>query len=300
MNRLKSSRELSTDELRRFIVEQRMVNRKARLEHFRKTGRIDPIGVAVSDPLDSASDVKYLKQVTSRTRKQTQRRILDVLLLLIEITAVIGLVFILVNGVNMLKDLNRQVLGVIQQSTLTPTPLIMAVVLPSGHLPPDAQGAVRPNEAEIPQHLQPLVQSISNIPLPTPGPEQVVRIQITAINVDAPVVQGDGWEQLKKGVGQHIGSANPGQRGNVVLSGHNDVFGEIFRELDKLKPGDKVVLFTSQRTYTYIVSSNQIVEPTNIEALKPTIDPTVTLISCFPYQVDNQRIVVTAILKNEE
>ena len=73
-------------------------------------------------------------------------------------------------------------------------------------------------KSEIPQHLQPLVQSLVNIPLPTPGPEQANRIQIPAIGIDAPIVQGDGWETLKKGVGQHIGSADPGEKGNVVLS----------------------------------------------------------------------------------
>ncbi len=40
-----------------------------------------------------------------------------------------------------------------------------------------------------------------------------MRIEIPALKVDAPVVQGDGWEQLKKGVAQHIGSANPGEGG---------------------------------------------------------------------------------------
>ncbi|MEJ5202709.1 MAG: class D sortase, partial [Anaerolineales bacterium] len=135
------------------------------------------------------------------------------------------------------------------------------------------------------------------LPVPTPGPEQAVRIQIPAINVDAPVVQGDGWEQLKKGVGQHIGTPNPGQTGNIVLSAHNDVFGEIFRDLDRLKKGDQVVLFTSQRTYTYIVQRVQIVEPTYVEVMSPSQEPIVTLISCYPYMKNDKRIVVSAVLQ---
>ena len=119
---------------------------------------------------------------------------------------------------------------------------IVAIVLPSGHTPPTTAGGARPNEAEIPEHLRPLVQSLANIPLPTPGPEQAIRIQVPALNVDAPVVQGDGWEQLKKGVAQHLPSTNPGKAGNMVLSAHNDIFGEIFRNLDKLKPGDEVIV----------------------------------------------------------
>ena len=174
----------------------------------------------------------------------------------------------------------------------------MAVVLPSGHTPPDAQGNTRPNEAEIPEHLRPLVQSLANLPAPTPSTEQAVRIEIPSIKVDAPVVQGDGWEQLKKGVAQHIGSANPGQTGNVVLSAHNDVYGELFRHLDRLQPGDVVRLHTQQRLYEYLVDRTQIVKPTAVEVMASTGSPTVTLISCYPYLVNSQRIVVFARLQN--
>jgi sortase A len=170
-------------------------------------------------------------------------------------------------------------------------------VLPSGHTPPDSPGGTRFNEAEIPEHLRPLVQSLYNVPLPTPGPEQAVRIQVPAISVDAPIVQGDGWEQLKKGVGQHLGTSNPGERGNLVLSAHNDIFGEIFRDLDRLRPGDLVIVHTNQRAYTYIVVDTRLVEPTAVEVMDHTPQPTATLISCYPYLKDNQRIVVIARLQ---
>jgi sortase A len=125
-----------------------------------------------------------------------------------------------------------------------------------------------------------------------------MRIQIQVINVDAPVVQGDSWDQLKKGVGQHVGSADPGQVGNVVLSAHDDVFGEIFRNLDRLQPGDQVLLFTAQQQFVYIVTSSQIVAPTQVDLMNPTSAPTLTLISCYPYMVDKNRIVVFAKLQN--
>ena len=166
----------------------------------------------------------------------------------VEILAVLGLAGLMLNWFGLLQSLNQEVVVALIQETLTPTPLITAIVLPSGHTPPTAPGGAQPNEAEIPEHLRPLVQSIANLPLPTPGPGQAIRIQIQAISVDAPVVQGDSWEQLKKGVGQHVGSADPGQAGNVVLSAHDDVFGEIFRNLDHLQPGDQVVLFTAAAT----------------------------------------------------
>jgi len=116
--------------------------------------------------------------------------------------------------------------------------------------------------------------------------------------LDAPIVVGDGWEQLKKGVGQNVSSVNPGQTGNLILSAHNDIFGELFRDLDKLNPGDEVIVYTSQRAYVYIINQTQVVEPTRVDLMAQTQEPVVTLISCYPYMVDNQRIVVTAILED--
>jgi sortase A len=129
--------------------------------------------------------------------------------------------------------------------------------------------------------------------IPTPGPAQARSIFIPSLwNDAAPIVQGDGWEQLKKGVGQFIGSTNPGERGNLILSAHNDIFGELFRDLDQLKPGDEILIQTSTQDYSYFVTGTRIVEPTEVSVLEPTAKPTITLISCYPYLVDNQRIVV--------
>jgi sortase A len=120
---------------------------------------------------------------------------------------------------------------------------------------------------------------------------------ISAINIDAPVVQGDSWEQLKKGIAQHIGTGDPGQSGNMVVSAHNDIFGELFRELDRLKPGDEVQVFTASQKFTYRVTGTRLVQPTEVSVMNPTVSPTLTLISCYPYLVDTQRIIVFAELK---
>jgi sortase A len=300
MARKRPAEELSTEELRRLLIERQRSERRSRLDHFRRTGRVIPV-----EPAPTRAEIDSLRSVPledqaqkiEEERKSKRKRWVDRLLLVVEVAAVLGLVWIAYTGFNVLRSLNREVSSVLQQPTLTPTPLIMAVVLPSGHTPPDSPGGARPNEAEIPEHLRPLVQSIADLPVPTPGPQQAIRLQIPAIKVDAPVVQGDGWEQLKKGVGQLLNTPDPGEDGNIVLSAHNDVFGEIFRHLDELQPGDEVILFTSQRTYTYVITDSQIVEPTQVEVIEPTSDPTLTLISCYPYMVDKKRIVVSASLK---
>jgi sortase A len=301
MAKKRTPEELSVDELRWMLVEKRRTVRQERLERYRRTGRVVVVAPDAESSLDNLHSGILEDENTSDqgdAPHSRRRRFLDYFLLVIEVAAVAGFIFVLFNGLNLIRELNQEVAAALEQPTLTPTPLIVAVVLPSGHTPPNAEGGTRPNDAEIPEHLRPLVQSLANIPVPTPGPEQAIRVQIPAISIDAPVVQGDGWEQLKKGIGQHIPSSNPGKQGNLVLSAHNDIFGEIFRDLDKLKPGDEVVVFTNERAYTYLVDDSQIVEPTAVEVLGPTKQATITLISCYPYMVDDQRIVVTARLKS--
>jgi len=298
MPRRKAPEDMSVEELRRLLIEKRRGARRERLEHFKRTGRV--VDVTPDILAESTPVVDTLEETTDQARvpASKRRRVMDRVLLAVEVLAVVGLVGVLISGMGILRDLNEEVASALIQETLTPTPLVMAVVLPSGHTPPDAQGNTRPNIDEIPAHLQPMVQSLANLPVPTAAPDQAIRIQIPAIDIDAPVVQGDGWEQLKKGVGQNFGSTNPGQNGNVVLSAHNDVYGELFRYLDKLASGDQVILYTQQRQYVYVVDRTAIVEPTAVEVMASTGSPTVTLISCYPYLVDKQRIVVFARLQN--
>ncbi len=299
----KRPEDLSSEELRRLLLEKRRTARQQHLERFRRTGR----AVMLAPDLPPTALDEWGSQPAAEAKDQgpesppvrsRRRRFLDGLLLCVEVLAVVGLAGILFNGFGLLRTLNQEVSAALMQDTLTPTPLITAVVLPSGHTPPTSPGGVQPNDAEIPAHLRPLVQSLANLPVPTPGPQQAVRIQIPAIGVDAPIVQGDAWEQLKKGVGQHPGSADPGQTGNVVLSAHDDVFGEIFRDLNQLQPGTQVILYTTQQQYVYVVTGSQIVSPTQVEVMNPTSDPTATLITCYPYMVDTKRIVVFARLQN--
>lgn len=296
----KDPRELSVNELRRLLIEKRRSGRHERIERYRETGRIvrlvsdeeettwddirttSPAGEGPQDPVDE-------------TRKRG-KRVVDGFLLTVEILAVLGLIFVLFNGLDILQELNREVALALEQPTLTPTPLIVAVVLPSGHTPPNSPGGSRPNIEEIPEHLQPVVQSYGEIPIPTQGPQHAIRLQIPKINQDVPIVEGDGFEQLKKGVGHHINSANPGESGNVVLSAHNDIHGEIFRHLDQLEAGDLIIIFSERQSYTYVVEDVLFVEPTQVEYLASTGGPTATLISCYPYMIDNKRIVVTANL----
>ena len=292
----KRPEDLALQEIRFLLVEKRRAWRNLRLEHFQRTQRVIPFANEWNTV--EMLDNRLVPGTRARHISGSRRAWLDYVLVGIEFLAIIGIIAVVISNLAALDTLNRNVSAALLQPTLAPTPMIQAVVLPDGHTPPNSPGGARPNEAEIPVHLRPVWQSISNLPTPIPVVEQTIRIQIPSIGVDAPVVQGDGWEQLKKGVAQHIGTPDPGENGNIVLSGHNDVFGEVFRDLDRLNPGDKVFLFTNQRQYTYVITGTQMVEPTAVEVMAPTRDARVTLISCHPYLVDIHRIVVSAVLQS--
>jgi sortase A len=308
--------DLSIEELETILAIRKRAAREARLKRLRAEGRV--LNVAESDapappitpPLESIAaspsyyhvsevpeDDKPRRRIHLFPGRRTIKTWRDRFLLLIEIGAVAGLIFVVVAMNEARIETSQAVAEVQAVPTLAPAPLISAVVLPSGHRPPTSPGGAAPNPDEIPPHLRSVVQAITPQPIPTPGPGQPTRIQIPAVNVDAQIVEGDTWDQLKKGVGHHVDTANPGERGNMVLSAHNDVFGEIFRHLDQLKPGDEVIVYTGAQRYRYLIGGSRIIAPTQVEVMLPTSEPTLTLISCYPYLVDNKRIVVMGQLQ---
>jgi sortase A len=223
-------------------------------------------------------------------RRWSLARLRDSALLILEIAALIGLVAVLAGSLANLRFLNKEVAQAREGGPPpTPTPLIQVAVLPGSSSPPG-------QASNIPAPYRDLVQPLAPVPIPTPGPQAATRIVIPAIDVDAPVVEGDDWEQLKKGVGHHINSANPGERGNCVLSGHNDVFGEVFRRLEDLELEDEVIVYTGVQPYRYVVKTKRIVEPTDVSVMYPTTKPALTLITCHPYLIDTHRLVVVAEL----
>ena len=305
--------ELSIEELEEVL---RLRKREARLERLRRmeqTGRRRadipaPAEMSPSESQNGRGDEpeslayeSFLYEDDGETPQRSQLR--ERLLLAVEIGAALTLVGVLVFAAISLRDLNREAQTVQSADiddlpTASPTPLVSAVVLPSGHTPPTDPGGARPNYDEVPADLRPLVEQQYFAPIiqATPAPGYATTIRIPSINVEAPIVQGDGWEQLKQGVGQHFGTALPGADGNMVLSAHNDIFGEIFRRLDELSPGDEIIVESTTQTYTYNIVFSHVVTPTEVSVMAPTKDPVVTLISCYPYLVNNQRIVVVGEL----
>ena len=241
-------------------------------------------------PIGRRRQKKKARQGAARGRWQ---RVRDRALLLLEVGALLGLVAVVVASLMNMQALNADYASASAANLPTPTPTPLAGgVLPGGHAPPEEPGSV-------PAHLRGLVSG--DVPpavaIPTPGPQAPTRILIPAIKVDALIVQGDGPEQLKLGVGHATYSSNPGERGNMVLSAHNDIYGEIFRRLPDLELGDEVIVYAGEQPYRYVVKAKQIVEPTDVHVLASVTRPVATLISCYPYMVDTHRIVVVAELQ---
>ncbi|MDQ7030011.1 MAG: sortase [Ardenticatenia bacterium] len=151
---------------------------------------------------------------------------------------------------------------------------------------------------------------------PPPADRPPDRIVIPSIGVDAPVeVMGwitkrdangnpySEWLVPDYAAGWHKNSALPGHVGNTVLSGHNNIKGEVFRYLADVKPGDEVVLYVGETAYRYIVTEKYIVREKgvpyeqrlrNARFMAPTDDERVTLISCWPYETNTHRVIVIA------
>lgn len=298
--------ELSAEELQRLLLMKKRAERAERLRRLASEGRVvdaqpgDPTASgqprAASEPparMPGMARVRPLEEKSKRPRVRVDlRRLRERFLLLVEVAALIGLVAVLINAFLGFREMEQDVAGAsgVTEPTPTATALIELAVLPGGHEPPVA------GQEPVPAQYRHLIAPITPVPIPTPGPEQPTRIVIPAIDVDVRVVEGDSWEQLKKGAGHRIGSANPGERGNCVISGHDDIYGEIFRDLNKLELEDEIIVYTGQQPYRYRVVAKRIIEPTQVEVMDPTPEPILTLITCYPYRIDTHRLVVIAAL----
>lgn len=118
------------------------------------------------------------------------------------------------------------------------------------------------------------------------------RIAIPAIDLDVELEAGIRLTTLDRGPGHWPGSAMPGEVGNVVIAGHRTSHGAEFRHLDKLLPGDEMVLTTDDGAFAYHVTATEIVEPDALWIIHPTDTPTATLFACHPLGSTAQRIVV--------
>ncbi len=136
--------------------------------------------------------------------------------------------------------------------------------------------------------------------------DAVARLYLPTLDGADPivVVEGIGHDDLKKGPGHYPGTAQPGEVGNVVVSGHRTTYGAWFKRVDELAPGAAVVLETRDRWFTYRVTGVTVVSPHAVGELAPVPnEPGVaprerllTLTTCNPKYSARTRLVVRATL----
>lgn len=126
--------------------------------------------------------------------------------------------------------------------------------------------------------------------------EQMTRLSIPSIDLDAIVVEGTTTRQLAIAPGHLTDTALPGENGNSVISAHRDTF---FRHIYELNKGDKIVVRRGGKSFQYLVEKKFIVKPSDVSVLRPTTDARLTLVTCYPtYYVGPapERLVVVAKL----
>ena len=129
-----------------------------------------------------------------------------------------------------------------------------------------------------------------------PDGTAMAQLQIPKIGLNQIVVSGTDKSDLAKGPGHYLGTAMPGQAGNVAIAGHRTTHGAPFNRLAELAIGDPIYLTTSSgQRLTYIVSAAPVaVSPRDVTVLNDFGDDRLTLTTCNPEYSAIQRLIVVA------
>ena len=124
----------------------------------------------------------------------------------------------------------------------------------------------------------------------------IAVLEIPGLRLRVPVLEGTDDMVLNRGAGWIPGTARPGEEGNVGIAAHRDGF---FRGLKDLALGDTIDLATLHGQASYVVDQIEIVSPERVDVLGPRREPSVTLVTCYPFYFVGdapQRYIVHATL----
>jgi sortase A len=124
----------------------------------------------------------------------------------------------------------------------------------------------------------------------------LTRIEIPRLRLSTIAREGIDLRTLRASAGHVPGSALPGETGNAAFAAHRDTF---FRPLKHVREGDEIRVTTPDGVFTYVVSATQVVEPEDVSVLRATPTPTLTLVTCYPFDYLGsapQRFIVSAQL----
>jgi sortase A len=124
-------------------------------------------------------------------------------------------------------------------------------------------------------------------------------LTINRLNIRVPVFEGTDELVLNRGAGWIVGTAKPGDPGNIGIAGHRDGF---FRALKDAAVGDELQLLTPTMRAAYTVDQIEIVTPSDVSVLAPRHASSITLVTCYPFYFIGdapQRFIVHAAIKKE-
>ncbi len=129
----------------------------------------------------------------------------------------------------------------------------------------------------------------------------IPKINLTNLNV---MVDSNTFE---KALGQLPGSALPGERGNVFITGHSSLeflysptnYLAIFTHLPEIKKGDQIYADVLGQRFDYQVIGLKVVDPKETGVINPPDSEGryLTLMTCVPPGIFNKRLIVLAELK---
>lgn len=108
----------------------------------------------------------------------------------------------------------------------------------------------------------------------------IAVLRIPGIELEVPVYAGTTEHVLRRGAGLVEGTARPGSAGNVGIAAHRDSH---FRGLKDVAIGDLIELGTPDQTRVYRINTLNIVDPGDVHVLDDTGEPTLTLVTCYPF-----------------
>ena len=188
------------------------------------------------------------------------------------------------------------------------TPTVLATASPSdAGARPSVTGATPQPVVDTPTRAPTLAPPATPDDRSDPGRLLIPELKVTADIVVVPLLIGQwGVSQIIYDVGLLGNTAFPGRPGNAAISGHVSlkVRGDgPFRWLEKLAPGDEIVVQQRDTRYTYHVSQSKVVPPTDVSVLAQTDSATLTLITCSDWDFlkaeYGKRLMVTATLAGQ-
>ncbi|HZP49096.1 MAG TPA: class D sortase [Vicinamibacterales bacterium] len=118
--------------------------------------------------------------------------------------------------------------------------------------------------------------------LAAPSPGSVLgKLIAPDLGLAATVLEGSDDATLAKGAGHIEDTPLPGEPGNVGIAGHRDT---IFRALRRVRKGEEFDVRTADGLFRYRVTRTLIVKPEDVYVLDPTPQPTLTLVTCWPFE----------------